>query len=356
MGRSNEKKWISNVYRRMKILLTGGIGYIASHVAINLAKKGMDVVIIDNLSNSTWKNVYDLKRYYMELKGELPFYKLDCCDPKSYDTIFTEHPDVDSIIHFAAFKSVPESIQYPELYYHNNMASLTSAIKAAKNYGVKNFVFSSSCTVYGRVENFPVDTSFQIQNAETPYGHTKQLGEMILEGFSKHSNLRSVSLRYFNPAGADSENRIGETDLNGGSLFTSLCRATLDGREFNAYGSDYITRDGFCVRDYIHVEDLAEAHVAALEKMDKIPEVSKNYSILNIGSGTGFSVYECWEEFCKTNSVEIKFKKSSRRPGDIPEIWADISEAKKYINWKPVKTLSDICKSHYEWFKSATNI
>lgn len=333
---------------RKEILLVGGGGYIGAHVALELESRGHRVLILDNFSNTRPDFVSSLE------SKMIGFTYHDATSLSSLESLFIRKK-FDTIIHFAAFKSVPDSVASPDLYYRNNLNSLTNILEIAVKKGVKNFIYSSSCSVYGNSigDNYQVTEETALGEALSPYAHTKQIGEKILETVANLRNIKAVSLRYFNPAGSHHTLETGENNLHNGSLFSSMCQSAILGIPFNVFGTDYDTRDGSCIRDYIHIEDLAKAHVDAI---DYLKESEDNYDVINIGTGTGQTVLECLESFQRVNGIELDVRLEARRPGDIPALYASIDKAEKKMRWKPTKSLDEISKSHFQWFQKNSEL
>jgi UDP-glucose 4-epimerase len=335
------------------ILVTGGAGYIGSHTVAELLKNpDYDVIIVDNFSNS---NPEIINRLYDVTKRPVKIYHRDCRD--QMDDILSEHK-VDAIIHFAAYKAVGDSVENPIQYYDNNINSLLNMLDSAKYFGIKNFVFSSSCSLYGNLKELPATEDSPLSEPESPYAYTKLMGEQILKDFSKaNSEFKIVSLRYFNPVGAHESGLIGESPLNNpNNILPVICNSAETGEEMMVFGGDYYTRDGSCIRDYVHVSDIAEAHVKAFEYL--ISDNSLSYDVYNLGLGTGnrfqvngLTVLEVINAFEKINGVKVNYKIGSRREGDIVEIYSNSSKARK-IGWKPTRTVDDMVSSAWKWHKN----
>ena len=333
------------------ILVTGGTGYIGSHTVVELQQKGYNVVIIDNLSNSHRNVINAIKK----ITGILPkFEKLDLCDYKKTENFFKNNKNISAIIHFAALKAVSESIEKPLEYYNNNLVSLLNILKCASKFGIENFVFSSSATVYGQPNKLPVSENFPFQKACSPYGNTKQMSEEILHFTS--TKIKSIALRYFNPIGAHESSLIGELPIGTpNNLIPFLTQTAIGKRKcLNVFGKDYNTPDGTCVRDYIHVVDLAKAHISAVERLLKNNNKEK-FEIFNIGTGVGYSVLEIIKTFEKVSGEKLNYKIIARRPGDIEKIWADPKYANKELGWKAEKNLDDMLLSAWNWEKAIRN-
>ncbi len=333
----------------MKILVTGGTGYIGSHTVVELQQKGFNVLILDNLSNSYLSVVDKIEK----ITGIRPgFELLDLKDKKKTAAFFKKNPDIDGIIHFAALKAVGESVEKPLEYYNNNILSLLNILQGMKEHNISNFVFSSSCTVYGQPDELPVTEKAPIKKVWSPYGHTKQISEEIIENVSKASPIQSILLRYFNPIGAHDSALIGELPIGvPNNLVPFLTQTAIGKREcLNVYGKDYDTPDGTAIRDYIHVVDLAKAHVVAMDRLIEKKNKS-NPEIFNLGTGKGYSVLEIISSFEKTTGIKLNYKFSNRRPGDIEKVWADISFANAELGWKAEKNIDEMMLSAWNWEK-----
>ena len=336
---------------KKKILVTGGTGYIGSHTTVELINEGFDVVIIDNLYNSEKEVVESISK----ITGIKPTLEvIDLCDADRLKTFFDENNDIAAVIHFAAFKSVGESVNKPLDYYRNNLISLVNLLKEMKRHEITNFVFSSSCTVYGQPETLPVTENTPLQPATSPYGNTKQIGEEIIRDtvFSDLA-LKTIALRYFNPIGAHPSALIGElprgTPQNLVPYITQTAIGLRD--ELKVFGNDYNTPDGYCIRDYLHVVDLAKAHVVSVKRLLE----GKNKSRLeyfNLGSGKGVSVMEAVEAFERVSGIKLKYRVVERRAGDIEKIWADPGHANTELGWKTESTLDEAMKTAWDWEKN----
>ena len=335
------------------ILITGGAGYIGSHTVVELLKNPeYDVIIVDNFSNS---NPEIINRLYDLVKRPIKIYHRDCRD--QMDDILSEHK-VDGIIHFAAYKAVGESVESPIQYYDNNINSLLNMLDTAKYFGIKNFVFSSSCSLYGNLKELPATEDSPLSEPESPYAYTKLMGEQILKDFSKvNPEFKIVSLRYFNPVGAHESGLIGESPINKpNNILPVICNSAETGEEMMVFGCDYDTRDGSCIRDYVHVSDIAEAHVKAFEYL--ISDNSLSYDVYNLGLGignrfetNGLTVLEVINAFEIINGVKVNYKIGDRREGDIVEIYSNSTKARK-IGWKPTRTVDDMVSSAWKWHKN----
>jgi UDP-glucose 4-epimerase len=336
------------------VIVTGGAGYIGSHTIIELLQKtDFNIVSIDNYSNSS-KEAYD--RVKMITQKPFDHYDIDLCNMQDLKKVFNDHKDVVGVIHFAAFKSVPESVADPRKYYYNNINSLLNILDACLENNVKNFIFSSSCSVYGNIDKLPVSESTPLNKAESPYAYTKQIGEEIIRNYCKaNDKLCAIALRYFNPVGAHVSGLNGEDPINKASNLVPVITQTAIGRmpEMKVYGSDYKTRDGSCIRDYVHVTDIAVAHIKAL--MLLIEEKQKsNFDIFNLGTGNGVSVLEAIAAFEKISGKKLNYTISQRRPGDVEAIYSDTNLSEKVLNWKAQFDLEDMMKSAWEWEKNCS--
>lgn len=332
----------------MKILVTGGLGYIGSHTAVELLEAGHDVVIIDNCSNASESVLEGINK----ITGQQPaFYKIDLREKKRVQSFFESNNDIEGIIHFVASKAVGESVENPLLYYENNLNSLTYLLQQLLGMNHKNFIFSSSCTVYGQADVLPITEDAPVKPAESPYGNTKQIGEEIIRD-TCHVNpgLKAISLRYFNPIGAHESAVIGEYPLGVPQNLVPFITQTAIGlrKELSVFGNDYPTRDGTCIRDYIHVMDLARAHVVALERLIR-DEQDSNYEMFNVGTGQGHSVLEVIQSFERVSGMPLKYRFVNRRPGDVVSAYADTSKAKTVLGWVAVHTLDDAMRSAWKW-------
>ena len=330
-----------------KILVTGGTGYIGSHTVVELINSGYQPVIVDNLSNSTSEILQQIEK----ITGERPdFFNFDLSDQQSIHSLIKTHPDIEGIIHFAAFKSVGESVEQPLKYYRNNIYSLINVLESFSNQKI-NFVFSSSCTVYGEPDVLPVTESSPVKHAESPYGNTKQIAEdILLDTAIINKNLKVTALRYFNPVGAHSSALIGELPLGvPQNLVPFITQAAIGKRDqITVFGDDYDTPDGSCIRDYIHVVDLAKAHIAALKSMEQPGHVS-SYDVYNIGTGQGNTVLEVIKAFESSTGVKLNYNIGQRRSGDIEKIYGDVSKAETELGWKAELGLPEMMSSAWAW-------
>ncbi len=331
------------------VLVSGGLGYIGSHAATLLLEKGYDVVIVDNLSNSRKEILSGIEK----ITGKKPkVYFEDLKDPAVPEKIMKEN-DIKAVIHFAAYKAVGESMEKPLMYYENNLFSLINTLKASLNYGVKNFIFSSSCTVYGEPEELPVTEESPVVKAESPYGNTKKVAEDILTDLTNaEKSFNVISLRYFNPIGAHPTALIGELPLGVPNNLVPFITQTAYGirKQLRVFGSDYNTPDGTPIRDYIDIMDLVEAHIVALERLF-IGENESNFEVFNLGTGQGGSVLEVINAFEKATGVKLNYVITDRRPGDVEKIWADPTKANKVLGWKAKRSLEESLKTAWEWEK-----
>ena len=328
-----------------KILVTGGLGYIGSHTVVELIHAGMDVVIADDLSNSSLSVLEGIEN----ITGKKPsFYKADIGDIEAMRAVLLEHNDITGVIHFAAFKAVGESVDKPLMYYRNNVAGLIHLLEALNEHSIKNFVFSSSCTVYGDTKNSPISEDHPVVTPNSPYGNTKKISEEILEDIASLEGLKVISLRYFNPAGAHESALIGELPIGVPNNLVPYITQTASGirERLTIFGDDYNTPDGTCIREYIHVVDLAIAHVRAIEYLSK---TSENYSVFNIGTGEGTSVLEVVRTFERISDQKLSYRFGERRPGDVEQIWASTEKANRMLNWHASRNMEDMMRSAWKW-------
>ena len=331
-----------------KVLVTGGCGYIGSHTIVDLIQHGFSVVSIDNLINGDITMLDGIEK----ITGKrITNYEIDLCHLPELEKIFIEHPDIRGIIHFAALKSVGDSVNEPLLYYHNNIEGLINLLLCQKKFQLENLIFSSSCSVYGNAKKLPVDENTPIAEAESPYARTKQIAEDIIQDFSNaYEPFRAIVLRYFNPAGAHASALIGESSINPPTNLVPVITETAAGKrpKMMVYGDDYPTRDGSCIRDYIYIMDLARAHTKALQHLldDKI---EKNVDIFNLGSGTGVSVLEAIHAFEKSTNTNLNYEIGPRREGDVVAVYADFSKAKDKLGWIPEHSIDHIMETAWAW-------
>ncbi len=328
-----------------KILVTGGLGFIGSHTVVELLEKGEEVLVADNLSNSSMDVLEGIKK----ITGKnSDFVNVDLADFEKSRTIF-ESNEIDSIIHFAASKAVGESVEKPLLYYRNNLNSMINMLELSREFKVGKFVFSSSCTVYGEPDQLPVSEQTPVKKAESPYGNTKQIGEEIIIDFVKsHPKLKAISLRYFNPIGAHDTALIGELPLGVPANLVPYITQTAAGirESLSVFGGDYNTPDGTCIRDYIHVVDLANAHIIALDHCDRMEE---SYDYFNVGTGSGTSVLEVINSFEKVSDQKLNYEIKDRRPGDVEKTYADTTKANSILGWKAERDLDNMMATAWKW-------
>jgi len=336
-----------------KIVVTGGLGFIGSHTVVELQNQGFDVVIIDNLSNSSIEVLDGIER----ITGKKPIFSaIDLREKKEVQNFFMEHHDIAGVIHFAASKAVGESVKNPLLYYENNLGSLVYILQELQKKKEANFIFSSSCTVYGQAERMPIAETTPIQPALSPYGNTKQIGEEIIADVVKVSAINAILLRYFNPIGAHPSAEIGELPIGvPQNLVPFITQAGMGLRaELSVYGNDYPTVDGTCIRDYIHVVDLAKAHVIALQRLLN-KKNTEPLEIFNLGTGTGSSVLEVITSFEKVSGTKLAYKIVARREGDVTEAYANTDKANTVLGWKTVSTLNEAMASAWKWEQKIRN-
>lgn len=331
----------------MKILVTGGLGFIGSHTVVELQNEGFDVVAIDDLSNSSLEVLNGIQA----ITGKKPeFEQIDLRDKGAVQQFFKKHSDVSGIIHFAASKAVGESVENPLLYYENNIGALVYLLQELQKKPESHFIFSSSCTVYGQAEQMPITENAPIQTAMSPYGNTKQIGEEIIQDVAKVSGISAILLRYFNPVGAHESINIGELPKGTPQNLVPFITQTAIGlrEQLSVFGSDYPTPDGTCIRDYIHVVDLAKAHVTALQRLVKKANPDK-VEIFNLGTGTGSSVLEVINAFEKVSGQKLNYKIVDKRPGDVTEAYADTEKANNVLGWKAELSLEEALASAWKW-------
>jgi len=333
-----------------QILVTGGTGYIGSHTAVELQNAGYEVIIIDNFSNSSIEVLDGIEK----ITGIRPgFEQFDLIDKEKVDTFFEKYPKIEAIIHFAAFKAVGESVAHPLKYYRNNLNSLVNILDAMDRYHVPGIVFSSSCTVYGQPESLPVTEDAPIVKANSPYGNTKQISEEIIQDtLLSCPELKAIALRYFNPVGAHPTAFIGELPLGVPQNLVPFITQTAAGlrKQLSVFGNDYNTPDGTAIRDYIHVVDLAKAHVIAVERLVESKN-KKPFEVFNLGTGNGLSVLDVVNSFQRVSGQKLNYKIVERRPGDVEKVYADTSFANEELGWKAESTLDEILASAWKWEK-----
>jgi len=332
-----------------KVLVTGGLGFIGSHTVVELQNEGFEVVIIDNLSNSK----IEVLDKITSITGVKPsYFNIDLRDKAAVKDFFSNNK-VDGTIHFAAYKAVGESVQKPLDYYENNIGSLVYILQELKANNLNNFIFSSSCTVYGQADELPITENAPIKPAESPYGNTKQIGEEIIKDATKISDLKAIALRYFNPIGAHESAKIGELPIGVPQNLIPYVVQTAAGirEELSVFGSDYNTPDGTAVRDYIHVVDIAKAHIIALKRLIENKNKS-NFEIFNLGTGQGNSVLEVIKSFEKVTGQKVNYKLVDRREGDVTAAYADTNYANNELGWKTKLSLDEALLSAWKWQKT----
>lgn len=330
-----------------KILVTGGCGYIGTHTIVDLIENGFEVVSIDNLSRS---DIRALKAVETLTRKSIKNYQVDLCNFDDTYAVFQEHTDITGIIHFAAYKAVGESCEKPLLYYENNLNSLVNLLKCADEFGIPHIVFSSSCTVYGNPDSTPVTEDFPIKQAESPYGATKQMGEVIVRDFTKSTAASAILLRYFNPVGAHPSATIGELPIGRPMNLVPAITQTAIGKlpQMTVHGTDYPTRDGSCIRDYIHVCDIASAHTLALQYLLGNKNTA-DCEVFNLGTGNGISVLEAIHTFEKVSGVKLNYTTGPRRSGDVVATYANNTAAVEKLGWKIKYNLEDMMRTAWAW-------
>ena len=330
-----------------KVLVTGGLGYIGSHTVVELQESGYETVVIDNLSNSSEKVLHNITKITGK---EAHFIKGDITDPYQLKQLFKAHSDIAGIIHFAASKAVGESVEKPLLYYRNNVHGLINLLEAMIAHDIPNLIFSSSCTVYGQAEELPISEETPLKKAESPYGNTKKISEEIIEDTVNATGLEAISLRYFNPIGAHASVEIGEIPLGIPQNLVPFVTQTAAGirEKLFVFGGDYPTHDGTAIRDYIHVVDLAKAHVLALNRLLEKKQL-KSFEVFNLGTGKGSSVLEVIKTFESVSGVQINYDIVGRREGDVVAMYSDTSKAQKELGWKANLTLGAALDSAWKW-------
>ena len=331
------------------ILVTGGCGYIASHATIDLIDNGFDVICVD----SNVRSSADILKAVQLITGKkVPHYAIDICNLSDLQEVFKTHPDIQGIIHFAAYKSVPESVASPLKYYDNNLNGLLNVLTCIEQFNIPNFIFSSSCSVYGNSTELPVKETTPLNKAQSPYAYTKQVSERMIEDFSAiNASTNSILLRYFNPGGAHPSAKLGEIPQKGAYNVIPILIEALTGQRdtFQVTGNDYDTRDGSCVRDYIHIMDLANAHTKALQYLIQ-QNNDTNCEIFNIGIGDGVSVLELIGAFNRAVGRELDYIIGPRRTGDVAAIYADSTKSKERLQWEPKYTVDDILSTAWQWY------
>lgn len=338
---------------KKNVLVTGGLGYIGSHTVVELLQTGYNVIIADNLSNAGHDVLHRIKKI---TNREPVFFEIDVCDYQTTELIF-QKLQIDAVIHFAALKSVSESVKNPLLYYQNNLGSLINILLLMKKYGVKHIVFSSSATVYGEPDKLPVTESSPVKKALSAYGSTKQMGEEILENASADGSVNSIALRYFNPVGAHASALIGELP-NGipNNLMPFITQTGIGKREkLTLFGNNYNTEDGTCIRDFIHVVDLGKAHILAIQRLVR-NENESAFEVFNLGTGNGFSVMQLINAFQKITGITLNYEIGERRAGDVECIYADVFKANTILKWRAALGLDEMISSSWKWQKNILSL
>lgn len=330
-----------------KILVTGGCGYIGGHTIVDLINNGFEVISIDDLSKGSLRMLTGVEKI---VGHPVKNYKVNLCNLEDTEAVFIENPDIEGIIHFAAFKSVPESVEQPLRYFRNNIDSLVNILECAKNYKINNFVFSSSCSVYGNPNSLPVEENEPLKEPESPYARTKQMGEAICADFARAVKTFKVSLlRYFNPVGAHPSAIIGELQEKPENLVPAITQAAIGKRaNMQVFGTDYDTRDGSCMRDYIHVMDIANAHTKALQYL-LADHNQERCEVFNLGSGNGVTVLELINAFEKVSGEKLNYTKGPRRPGDVVAVYANNNKARAVLDWDIKFSLDDMMDTAWRW-------
>ncbi|MFX1703418.1 UDP-glucose 4-epimerase GalE [Chitinophaga sp. CC14] len=337
----------------MKVLVTGGCGYIGAHTIVDLINNGFDVVSVDSNIRSSTQLLDGIEK----ITGKkVRNYKVDLCNLEDTNAVFHENRDIVGVIHFAALKAVGESVNEPLMYFQNNLTSLINVLKCVKEYNVPNLVFSSSCSVYGNTKALPVVEETPLGEAQSPYARTKQMGEQIIEDYSRVNETNSILLRYFNPVGAHPSALIGELPLGKPDNLVPVITQTAIGKipKMTVFGTDYDTRDGSCVRDYIHVMDIAAAHTKALQYLIEHRNTS-NCEVFNLGTGNGVTVLEAIKAFEKISGIKLNYTTGPRREGDVISIYANNSKAKEKLNWEPKIGIEDSMRTAWQWEVSLRN-
>ena len=336
-----------------KILVTGGCGYIGSHTIVDLVESGYEVISVDNNARSSARILEGIEK----ITGKkVKNYKVDLCNFDDTFAIFQENEDIAGIIHFAAFKAVGESVEQPLMYFENNLVSLINLLKCVQEFHIPYFVFSSSCTVYGNPDEIPVTESTPPKPAESPYGYTKQMGEQIINEFSKASQTQCILLRYFNPVGAHPSGMIGELPIGRPSNLVPAITQTAIGKlpQMKVFGNDYPTRDGTCIRDFIHVSDISHAHTLAMDYMLE-GKLTKRCEVFNLGTGNGVTVLEAIKAFEKVSGKNLDYVFAPRRPGDVIAIYANNDYARNTLGWNITYTLEDMMSTAWKWEQRLKN-
>jgi UDP-glucose 4-epimerase len=331
----------------MKVLVTGGCGYIGSHTIVDLINNGFDVVSVDSNIRSTTQLLDGVEK----ITGKkIRNYKVDLCNLEDTHAVFHENRDIVGVIHFAALKTVPESVADPLFYFHNNLASLVNILKCVKEFNIPNLVFSSSCSVYGNATELPVVETSPLLEAQSPYARTKQMGEQMIRDYSKVNDTQSILLRYFNPVGAHPSGLIGELPIGRPDNLVPFITQTAIGKlpKLTVFGHDYDTRDGSCIRDYIHVMDIANAHTKALQYL-LAKKNQDNCEVFNLGTGNGVTVLEAIKAFEKISGVKLNYELGPRRPGDVIAIYANNTKAKEELGWVATTGIEDMMRTAWQW-------
>ncbi len=331
----------------MKVLVTGGCGYIGSHTIVDLINNGFDVVSVDSNIRSTTQLLDGVEK----ITGKkIRNYKVDLCNLEDTHAVFHENRDIVGVIHFAALKTVPESVADPLFYFHNNLASLVNILKCVKEFNIPNLVFSSSCSVYGNATELPVVETSPLLEAQSPYARTKQMGEQMIRDYSKVNDTQSILLRYFNPVGAHPSGLIGELPIGRPDNLVPFITQTAIGKlpKLTVFGHDYDTRDGSCIRDYIHVMDIANAHTKALQYL-LAKKNQDNCEVFNLGTGNGVTVLEAIKAFEKISGVKLNYELGPRRPGDVIAIYANNTKAREELGWVATTGIEDMMRTAWQW-------
>lgn len=330
-----------------KVLVTGGCGYIGAHTIVDLIDNGFEVISIDDNSRSSTFLLENIKKI---VGKEVKNYKVDLCDYEDTYAVFSENRDIEGVIHFAAYKTVPESVDKPLLYFHNNLESLVNVLRCVKEFNIPHFVFSSSCSVYGNARELPVTESTPMGEVESPYARTKHMGEDVIRDYAKVNDTNNILLRYFNPVGAHPSIQIGEMPLGKPDNLVPVITQTARGKisQMTVFGTDYDTRDGSCVRDYIHVMDIANAHTKALQYL-LAGKNKDNCEVFNLGTGNGVTVLEAIKAFEKVSGVKLNYVTGPRRPGDVVAIYANNEHARTALGWDPQYDIEEMMRTAWEW-------
>ncbi len=334
--------------KKDKILVTGGCGYIGSHTLIELLEgDNYEPISVDNFCNSSPEALENIQK----ITGKtIKNYAIDLCNRTETERIFIENPDIMGIIHFAALKSVPDSVANPVFYYHNNMGALLTILSCCQKFDIQHLIFSSSCSVYGNVQQLPVNEQTPLNKSESPYAETKKMGERVLQDYTKVADTQVIALRYFNPVGAHISGLNGENPINSPTNLVPVITKTAIGEieQLTVFGGNLNTRDGSCIRDYVHVSDIAEAHILALNYL-KTSKNQANYEIINLGTGKGVTVLEAIQSFEKVSGVSLNYHIGEPRAGDVEAIYSDITLSTKKLGWKPKYNLDDMMLSAWKW-------